>query len=218
MVPSTKETVVFVVDDDSQMRKSLCRLLESAGYVSEDYASAVDFLDRYDPARPGCLLLDVRMPAMSGLELQAELTKAEIAIPIIIISGFADVPTAVQAMKKGALDVLEKPFDDERLLAGVERAMLEDQAARRGLAARSEAKSRIAALTNREREIMQCLANGKTTKQIARDLGISSKTADVHRAKVLTKLNIDNVVQLTNILHDLDLAISPPSDTVANNA
>ena len=198
------QRTVFVVDDDPQMRKSLCRLLDAAGLGNEAFASATEFLEAYDSTRPGCLLLDVRMPDMSGLECQTKLAESGIEIPVILISGTADVRTAVQAMERGAIDLLEKPFDDERLLERVELAFQRDEAARGRREGQSSLRARFSVLTSREQEVMQCLAAGKNTKQLARELGISSKTADVHRANILEKLGIDNVVQLTNLLHQLD--------------
>ena len=185
------------------MRKSLALLLKSADFHAATYGSAEEFLDHYDAASPGCLILDVRMEGMSGLELQTQLTGRGFRIPIIFISGYTEVPMVVQAVKAGAIDFLEKPFDDERLLQHVEQALERDIQSKQEDAWRAGVEANLAALTPREREIMDFLVAGEHAKRIASKLGISSKTVHVHRAKVLKKMQADSVVELARLLHRL---------------
>ncbi len=191
------EPTVFIVDDDEQVRRSLSLLVGSAGFKAETYASGEALLAAYDPRWPGCILLNIRMSGMGGLELQAELQALGIRIPIIIISGFADVPSVVQAVKNGAVDVLEKPFQDEDLLQRVQAAIERDRHDRQTGA---QLTSRIASLSTRQREVMQLLLTGKGTKEIARDLGISTKTLEKHRALVLAKMGVESVVELMRLV------------------
>ncbi len=194
---------VFVVDDDPSMRKSLGRLLRSAGFAEESFGSAEEFLNSYDPQRPGCLILDVCMEEMTGLQLQAKLNEQGIFLPIIVISGFGEVENVVTAVKGGAIDFLEKPFDDDLLMTRVRQALEVDQH-RRVEAERAEhIKSLINTLTPREKQVMELLVQGRRTKQIAYDLHISPKTADIHRAHVLEKMQADTVVDLVRLVHDL---------------
>ena len=185
------------------MRKSLALLLKSADFHAETYGSAEEFLDHYDAATTGCLILDVRMEQMSGLELQTQLIRRGFRIPIIFISGYTEVPTVVEAVKAGAIDFLEKPFDDERLLQHVEQALERDIQSKQEDAWRAGVETNLLALTPREREIMDLLVAGEHAKRIASKLGISSKTVHVHRAKVLRKMQADNVVELARLLHRL---------------
>jgi len=198
----TKPTV-FVVDDDDGMRKSLGRLLKSAGFHEECYGSAEEFLDQHDPSRPGCLVLDVCMDEMTGLELQEELNNRAVTMPIIIISGYADVPNVVTAVKGGAVDFLEKPFNDELLLERVQQAIELDDRRREQAQRTAETAARLETLTPRETQVMKLLVGGRRTKQIAYDLNISPKTADIHRAHVLEKMQVDTVVDLVRLVHDL---------------
>jgi two-component system response regulator FixJ len=204
------EPTVFIVDDDEQVRRSLSLLIASAGFKAETYASAEALLSAYDPRWPGCILLDIRMSGMGGLELQSEFQARGIRIPIIIVSGFADVTSVVRAVKNGAVDVLEKPFKDEDLLQRVQAAIERDRQDRQTGA---QLTSRIASLSNRQREVMQLLLTGKGTKEIARDLGISTKTLEKHRALVLTKMGVESVVELMRLV----LAPNLPA-SVAGNA
>jgi two-component system, LuxR family, response regulator FixJ len=204
------EPTVFIVDDDEQVRKSLSFLIASAGFQAETYSSAEELLAAYDPRWPGCILLDIRMDGMGGLELQSELQTRGIRIPVIIISGFADVPSVVRAVKNGAVDVLEKPFQDEALLERVQAAIERD---RQGRQTGTQLTTRIASLSTRQREVMQLLLTGKGTKEIARDLGISTKTLEKHRALVLTKMGVESVVELMRLVLAPDL----PASLAANN-
>ncbi len=173
-------------------RRSSC-LIASAGLRVEDYPSADEFLADYDPARPGCLVLDIRMPGMSGLTLQDQLIARGVAIPVIMITGHGDVAMAVGAVKKGAIDFIQKPFDDEVLLDRVCQSLAIDAERRRKHAERAEFESRLARLTPREREVLDLLISGKGNKEIAFQLGLSRKTVDIHRAHVMMKLEVDSL-------------------------
>lgn len=193
------EPVVFVVDDDQAMRSSLEWLIESVGMKVETYASADEFLDSYYPGRAGCLLLDVRMPGMSGLELQAYLAKEQIKIPVIIITGHGDVGMAVRAMKAGAVDFIEKPFHDEDLLASIRVALNFDQEQRRLQARRAELAARLAQLTPREHEVMELVTEGRSNRDIAAALGVSAKTVEAHRARVMEKMRASSLAELVRM-------------------
>ena len=190
------EPTVFVVDDDPAMRDSLRWLLQSVGLAVETYAAADEFLRVYDPTHPGCLVRDVRMPGLSGLGLQDELAARQIALPVIIITGYAEVPTAVRALKTGAIDFLEKPFNDELLLERVRQAIEADQRTRETQARYAHVAARFAALTPREREVMELVTAGRANKVIAAELGLSPKTVEVHRANVMRKIEVDSVAEL----------------------
>lgn len=194
------EPTVFVVDDDSAVLKGLQLLIKSVGMNVEIYLSAQEFLDSYDPVRPGCLVLDIRMPAMSGLELQEMLQKKKVRIPIIIITGYGDVPVAVQAMKKGAVDLIEKPFSDQVLLDRIQNSIAEDIQARQKEAERKELESRLALLTPRERQVMDLVTAGKLNKVIASKLGLSQKTVEFHRNHIMEKMKVDSVAELVRLV------------------
>ncbi len=193
------EATVFVVDDDDALRKSLCRMLKSAGLEFEAFPSAQAFLDDHDPARPGCLVLDVRMPGISGLELQEKLIRIGHQIPVIMISAHADVEMTVRAMKRGAVDVLKKPYRGKALLVRVRQALALDARNRRAAAARAQVAARLAVLTPREREVMALMVAGRAPKQIAFDLGLSRRTIDVYRGHIMMKLQANSVVDLVQI-------------------
>lgn len=191
--------VVFVVDDDEAVCRSLSVLIEDIGLEVRTFTSAREFLAEYDPKQPGCPVLDVRMSGMSGLELQSRLKELGFEIPIIIITGHADVPMAVEAMKAGALDFIEKPFRDQILLDNIQKAIEVDARVRRNRKESQDVQSRIQNLTRRERQIMDLLVLGKTNKTIAYELGISQKTVDFHRANILDKAGVDSVVELLRL-------------------
>jgi two-component system response regulator FixJ len=191
---------VFVVDDDEAMRSSLEWLIESEGLPVETFDSAQAFLDAYYPGRAGCALLDVRMPGMSGLELQEHLRQQQIRIPVIIITGHGDVPMAVRAMKAGALDFIEKPFDDDTLLATIQRAIEVDASQRTQQAGRAELAARLAQLTPREHEVMLMVTDGKSNKEIANELGVSAKTVEAHRARVMEKMEARSLAELVRMV------------------
>jgi len=191
--------IVFVVDDDGAARDSLRRLVESAGLEVRAYADAEDFLARYDPSRPGCLVLDICMPGMDGLELQQRLSAKRVRIPVIIVSAYGDVAKAVRAMKAGAVDFISKPYKNGILLERVRHAIGLDAEIRRASAERADAAFRIGRLTPREREIMDLMVAGKCAKDIGLTLGIDRKTVDFHRAHLIQKLGSDSLVDLVRM-------------------
>jgi len=191
--------VVFVVDDDEAVCRSLSVLIEDIGLEVRTFTSAPQFLSDYNPAQRGCLVLDVRMSGMSGLELQSRLKELGHEIPIIIITGHADVPMAVEAMKEGAVDFIEKPFRDQVLLDNIQKAIDLDARIRRRRQESKDVQTRVQNLTRRERQIMDLLVLGKTNKTIAYELGISQKTVDFHRANILDKVGVDSVVELVRL-------------------
>ena len=202
MSPSAmdRETpTVFVVDDDAAVRQSFEWLVGSVGLKTETYASARAFLEGYDPARPGCLVLDVRMPGMSGLELQERLAAQGITLPVIVVSGYGDVPTAVRVMKQGAVDFIEKPFSDQAMLDRIQASIERDLKARKDAAERASARSNRDTLTRREAEVMDLVILGRSNKEIARDLAISPKTVEVHRANVMKKMQADSLADLVRL-------------------
>ncbi len=191
---------VFVVDDDEAMRNSLAWLIESEGLRVETFESAQSFLAACYPGRGGCLLLDVRMPGMSGLELQEHLRHRQIRLPVIIITGHGDVPMAVRAMKAGAVDFIEKPFDDETLLATIQRALELDAYQRSQQAGRAEIAARLAQLTPREHEVMLMVTDGMSNKEIANELSVSAKTVEAHRARVMEKMEARSLAELVRMV------------------
>ncbi len=193
------DPTVFVVDDDAAVRESLCWLVESAGLNAESYATAQAFLDAYDPRQPGCLVLDVRMPGLSGLDLQEQLAAQGIMLPVIIITGHGEVPMAVRAMKGGAIDFIEKPFSDQLLLDRAREAIAQDAQNRVEQARRAEVAARLALLTPREREVMEMVVSGKANKQVGASLGISQKTVEAHRAQVMRKTRADSLAELVQL-------------------
>jgi two-component system, LuxR family, response regulator FixJ len=207
-----KQTV-FVVDDDPGMRKSLGRLLQSVGLPFEAYDSATTFLAGHDPDRPGCLVLDVRMPEMSGLELQEQLTARRMSLPIIVVSGHADVSMAVRAMKLGSFDFIEKPCSPQQLLECIYKALALDRRTRTELRWRHSMKLRLHLLSARERQILALVVSGQTSKAIAKQLAVSVSTVDNHRANIMKKLGATTPADLTRIAvaADPDFLL-PPAD------
>ncbi len=197
-------TTVFVVDDDDGVRTSLGILLDSAGYRAVPFASADDFLAQYDPARPGCLLLDMRMPGMTGMELIEELARRGGFVPVIFITGHGDVPMAVEAMKAGAFDFLQKPFSPRNLLERIERALAADTEARQVLSRTEELRQRYTTLTPREKEVMALIVAGHANKVIAMDLGLSERTVEIHRARVMEKMATRSVAHLVRMALELE--------------
>jgi RNA polymerase sigma factor (sigma-70 family) len=194
------EPTIFIVDDDQEVRAAIELLMDSVGLAAEPYASAQDYLDRFDPARPGCLVLDVRMKGMSGLDLQERLAYEPLHPPIIVVTGHGDVPMAVRAVKNGAVDFIEKPFNDQALLDAVHRA-LEEDASQRGQASRlAELRERLQRLTPREREVLDQVVAGKRNKVIAADLNISQSTVEAHRARVMEKMEARSLSDLMRMM------------------
>ena len=196
--PLTKSTV-FVVDDDQAMRNSLKWLIESVGVPVESFASADEFLAAYQPGHSGCLVLDVRMPGMSGLDLQEYLVEHNIQIPAVIITGHGDVPMAVRAMKSGAIDFIEKPFNDEVLLDAIRRAIAYEEQQRSHYSENLRVQERLAHLTPREREVMEMVTDGRSNKEIANSLGVSAKTIEAHRARVMEKMQAGSLAELVRM-------------------
>lgn len=198
------EATVFIVDDDTEVRESIALLMQSVGLPSESFASAQDYLDQFDSSRPGCLVLDVRMPKMSGLELQQQLLQQAIYPPIIIITGHGDIQMAVRAVQAGAADFIEKPFRDQLLLDAIHRAITRD-AEQRGVASRrSEIEQRLQRLTPREREVLDRVMQGARNKVIAFDLNISQSTVEAHRSKVMEKMQAKTLSDLMRMVLSLE--------------
>lgn len=195
----TRAAAVYIVDDDSTLLKSLRYLLESVGLQAVTFESAGEFLEQLDTIQHGCLLLDVRMPAMSGLELQRVLKSRSITIPIIVFTGHGDVAMAVQCMKEGAFDFIEKPYNDQKLLDRIQDAIEHDRGIREEMSHRAEATARIKRLTPRELEVMGLVVEGLANKQVAARLGISEKTVEAHRSHIMKKVRADGLAQLVRI-------------------
>ena len=191
-----QDATVFVVDDDDAMSKSVRWLIESVGLNVRTFSSAKEFLENYDPNESGCLVLDVRMPGMSGLELQEQLSKRDIHLPIIFVTGHGDVPMAVKAMKAHAFDFLTKPFNDQTLLDTINKAIQADVNRRKEYVEFSLVAERIVKLTPRELQVMDLVIEGRLNKVIASELKISPKTVELHRAKIMEKMGADSVAHL----------------------
>lgn len=203
---------VFVVDDDPSIRESLSLLLSSAGYSVNTFASAKEFLEsEHSTSGPACLVLDVKMPGISGLDLQKELTSRNYAIPVIFITGHGDIPMSVQAMKKGAVDFLSKPFDDGQLLDAVKVALLKDSQARADLNEQKHIMQRLDSLTTRENEILTYLITGMLNKQIAYELKISERTVKAHRKQVLDKMGVNSIAELVRLTEKM--GVKPIDDS-----
>ena len=196
----TDAETIFIVDDDEAVRMSLAALLEMEGFATATFESAAAFLASDGPGRPGCLIADVRMPDMDGLELQEELVRRQAGLPVIVVTGHGDVPLAVRAMKAGAVDFLEKPYDEGLLLSAIRRALAESEQASERAAAAKEAQARIATLTERERQVLDLLAAGRPNKIIAYELDISPRTVEIHRARVMDKMQAKNLAELVRMV------------------
>jgi FixJ family two-component response regulator len=207
---SVKTPIVFVVDDDDSMRQALARLFYSVQLRVAVFASAKDFLQSDRPDVPGCLVLDVRLPGLSGLDFQAELAKADIRIPIVFISGHGDIPMTVRAMKAGAVDFLAKPFRDQDLLDAVAAAIQRDQERREQEQVVAHLKTRFESLTSREREIMTLVASGLMSKQIAAQFELSEITVKVHRSHLMKKMGARSVAELVRMAEALGVAPAAP--------
>lgn len=197
----SRKATVFIVDDDHAASQSLASLVQSAGFLTQAYTSGHTFLKSYDLNAPGCLILDVRMAGTTGLQLQKELALSGSLLPVIMISGYAEVEDAIEAFRQGALDFLEKPLDDDLLLQRVHEALEIDETARRSLNERRRFVEAVAALTDRQAEVMERMLLGRTTKEIARELNISIKTVDCHRHQVFQRLDIEDVVSLVHLAY-----------------
>ena len=194
-----KQATVHVIDDDPSVRAGLARLLKSVGLTVKVFASATEFLDQAAQEEPGCLIVDLRMPAMSGLELQEQLKSRHQDLPIIFLTAYATVPASVRAMKHGALDFLEKPVDDQVLLDAVSQAIERDRENRLKRAEAKAVQDRLSSLTPREYEVLTLIITGRLNKQVAYELGTTEKTIKVHRARILEKMNCDSLAQLVRL-------------------
>lgn len=190
---NSQDVIIHVVDDEFSIRDSLTLLIESTGLKVKSYQSVMDFLDAYDPDQPGCLVLDMRLPYMDGLELQAELIKRNNQIPIIFISGHADIPLSSRAFRAGAVDFIEKPFKDDVLLVRIEEVIDKLLLSWNDCQIKSQILDRYAHLTKREQEIFNLIIHNHSTKQVAKKLNISSRTVDAHRAHVMEKMQADSL-------------------------
>jgi len=197
-------SVVYIVDNDEKVRGSLQWLIEPLGVQVRTCARAQEFLECYDPCAPGCLVLDVRMPEMSGLELQERVIERGWSIPIIFISGHADVPMSVRALKAGAFDFLEKPFNRQELIDRLQKAIAMDRGQHDAIATRSVLEARLALLSERERQVLERVLAGRQNKQIAADLRITVRTVEAHRANVMTKMRANSVLELAQTMAALE--------------
>ena len=194
----------FVVDDDEGVRNSLRFLLKSVGLTTRALATASEFLEVYKQNHPGCLVLDVRMPGMSGIELQQQLNLRGATIPVIFITGHGDIPMAVEAMQHGAFDFLQKPFRDQDLIDRIQRALERDARNRAALTQHAKIRERLESLTPREREVLTLMTRGKPNKVMAAELGVSQRTVEIHRARVMEKSGADSLAQLVRMVMDLE--------------
>jgi two-component system, LuxR family, response regulator FixJ len=196
--------MVFVVDDDEGVRNSLRFLLKSLGLACRTLSSATEFLDTYKPDQPGCLVLDVRMPGMSGIELQQQLNMRGAVIPVIFITGHGDVPMAVEAMRQGAFDFLQKPFREQDLIERIQRALEGDSRSRAALAEHARIRKSLDSLTPREREVLILMTRGLANKVMAAELGLSQRTIEIHRARVMEKSGAASLAQLVRMVLSLE--------------
>ncbi len=206
---------IYVVDDDQAVRESLQWLLESVGLPARTFASAQEFLDAYQPDGGGCVVLDVRMPDMSGLEVQKRLTEMGNSLPVIIITGHGDVPMAVRALKAGAVDFIEKPFNDQTLLERIQECLEKERQRREERAYRQVLRERMRHLTQRERQVLDGVVAGKVSRAIADELGISGKTVEAHRANIIRKMGASSLAELITMCITMGLmekGQEPPSD------
>ena len=208
MTIQARSPTAFVVDDDEAVRSSLRMLLKSLGIPAVTHGSAAEFLAEYDLEQPGCLILDVRMPGISGLELQDELNRRGAIIPVIFITGHGDVPMAVEAMQHGAVDFLQKPFSDKDLSDRVQRALSADLRNRAQLGEKDQIRARIAMLTPRERQVLALVTLGKANKAIAGDLGVSQRTVEIHRAHLMEKMGAASLAHLVRMTMIADIGKS----------
>jgi RNA polymerase sigma factor (sigma-70 family) len=202
---ATAAGIVFVIDDENSVRKALGRLLGAAGFQVEAFASAEDFLRRPHYDGPGCLVLDVSMPGLNGLELQERLASLDYYLPIVFISGHSDIPASVKAMKAGAIDFLKKPFSDQELLAAVSLSLKKDREARVAREERWRIQACVEALTPRERDVLGLVVTGMLNKQVAYDLGITEKTVKVHRARVMEKMQAGSLAELVRLVEKVGI-------------
>jgi FixJ family two-component response regulator len=200
------ESIVFIIDDDPMYRTSSERLVRSVGFSVQSFESARDFLKSRRPNVPSCLVLDVRLPGLSGLDLQRALAEAGIQIPIIFVTGHGDIPMSVQAMKAGAVEFLTKPFRDQALLDAIRQAIGRDQVARRQHARHADLRKRYESLSPREREVLKCVVSGLLNKQIADELGATERTVKFHRGNMMRKMRVESLAELVRLAEALGIA------------
>lgn len=200
MKMSDGNQTVFIVDDDEDVRDSLVELIESMGLQTRTYENALVFLDEFNTSQPGCVLADVRMPGMSGIELQQKLNELDAPLPLIIMTGHGEVAMAVQAMKDGAFEFLQKPFRDQELLDCITKALEKDALNRKNFGEQVAVQQRVGTLTRREREVIDLVLDGKANKVIARELGISDRTVEIHRSHAMEKLGAKSVAELVKFM------------------
>ena len=199
------ESIVFIIDDDALYRASAERLVHSVGFSVQTFASADDFLSSRRPNVPSCLILDVRLPGLSGLDLQQELADAGVHLPIIFVTGHGDIPMSVQAMKAGAVEFLTKPFRDQTLLDAIRQALQRDRVARLQRARNAELRRRYESLGAREREVFKCVISGMLNKQIADELGTTERTIKFHRGHIMQKMQVKSLVELVRMAEALGI-------------
>ena len=197
---TNQRPTIFVVDDDSAVRDALKLLLRSVGQSVETYGAGSEFLEAYSEDRPGCLVLDIRMPGMSGLELQQKLNEKHSILPIIFITGHGDVPMAVEAMQAGAVDFIQKPFPEQDLIDRINQALEKDTSNRAALGERNDIRRRLETLTRREREVLDLVVHGKANKVIPGDLKLSQRTVEIHRARVMEKMQASSLAHLVRMV------------------
>lgn len=195
-----RDPAVFIVDDDEAVRDSITLLVRSVALDPVPFASAADFLEKHDASRPGCLVLDLRMPGMSGLELQRVLADRGIHRPIVFVTAHGDVPDAVRAMRGGAIDFIQKPFRDQDLLDCIQKALEVDREARAQDGDRARVEARLELLTAREREVLELVVRGDANKAIAADLGVSERTVEIHRSRVMSKMGAGSLAELVRMV------------------
>jgi FixJ family two-component response regulator len=200
------ESIVFIIDDDPLYRRSSERLIRTIGFSVQSFESARDFLGSRRPNVPSCLLLDVRLPGLSGLDLQQELAEVGVHIPIIFVTGHGDIPMSVQAMKAGAVEFLTKPFRDQALLDAIRQAMGRDQVARQQHARNADLRRRVESLRPREREVFKCVVSGMLNKQIADEIGATERTVKFHRGHIMRKMHVKSLAELVRIAEALGIA------------
>ena len=205
------DATIFVVDDDAAVRRSLTRLLRSAGWNAEAFASADDFLGRAPITGPGCVLLDVNMPGMNGLESQERMSEAGILLPVVFLTGKGDIPMSVNAMKHGAVDFLVKPVEEKVLFQALEQAIRRQAAEAATRQSRDSIMARLARLSEREREVLEGVLQGRLNKQIAFDLGIAEKTVKAHRGRVMEKMEAHTIAELVHLCDSVGIELSQPA-------
>jgi FixJ family two-component response regulator len=208
---SAPEPIVYIVEDDEALRSLVRALAQSIGVAARAFPSAQKFLEHYDPRQPGCMVLDIFMPGMSGLELQDELNRRGAVIPVIFITGHGDVASAVAAVRHGAFNYLQKPFSNAELIASVRQALELDRRNRQSLAQHDAIRDRLASLTRREREVLELIVRGLASKVMAEEMGLSTRTVELHRSRVMGKMGASSIAQLVRMFMDFRHSANDPA-------